>query len=108
MTFPLIVHKGVVNLTETNVGDDVVGFQLVGLYDEGVRFVGLVEVGFNEGVRVVGFADVGKLVFEEVGLFVVGLFDVGRDVGLFVGLFVLVGLFVGTNVAGVRSCKSLI
>ena len=77
----MLEHSGVVSLTETNVGDEVVGFQVVGLDDEGVRVVGLAEVGFDEGVRVVGFVDVGKLVFTGFAGLKVGTLVVGSAVG---------------------------
>ena len=77
----MLEHSGVVSLTETNVGDEVVGFQVVGLDDEGVRVVGLAEVGFDEGVRVVGFVDVGKLVLTGFAGLKVGTLVVGSAVG---------------------------
>jgi len=93
----LLEHSGVVSLTETNVGDEVVGFQVVGLDDEGVRVVGLAEVGFDEGVRVVGFVDVGKLVLTgfaglKVGI-LIGVDVVGESDGLDEGVLVL-GVYV--------------
>jgi hypothetical protein len=97
MTFPTVVHKGVVNLTEPNVGDDVVGFTLVGLDDdEGLLVVGLAEVGFADVGKLlfIGFAgllNVGTLVVGSDGLVDDGVLVLGVDV---VGELLLIGLAV--------------
>lgn len=116
VAFPVIEHNGVVNVTGTYVGDDVVGFQVIGLDDEGVPvdgfggdvgkvvvglklFVGIFDglnTGEKVGTLVVGGRAVGFVGFED-GL-LVGINE-GIDVGLVVG-GIVVGRAVGLLVVG--------